>query len=401
VPERIELKRRVYAAIDAANPTAILASSTSGYKPTELQAEMVHPGRLIVAHPFVPPYLIPLVELVAGERTDPGVIPRAKAFYESVGMYPLHVRKEIDAFLADRFLESVWREALWLVKDGIATTEEIDEAIRMGFGLRWAQMGLFETYRIGGGEAGMRHFIAQFGPCLSWPWSRLTDVPEFTPELVELIGSQSDAQSGMHSIRELEEKRDDNIIGFLQVMKANDWGAGRVLAAYERRLFDLGHRPAAPDLSRPVLTAEQRVAPDWTDYNGHMNEARYLDLFAWGTDAFMRLIGCDKDYIGAGLSYFTVETHIRHLAEARVGEALRVTTQVLEGAGRKLRLFHALWRGDELLATGEHMLLHVNLATRATCLPGPAVAAKLGEIAALHARLPVPEGAGRGVGMGR
>ncbi len=96
----------------------------------------------------------------------------------------------------DRFLEAVWREALWLVKDGVATTEEIDEAIRMGFGLRWGQMGLFETYRVAGGEAGMKHFMAQFGPCLKWPWTKLTDVPEFTDELVDLIAGQSDAQSG-------------------------------------------------------------------------------------------------------------------------------------------------------------------------------------------------------------
>jgi carnitine 3-dehydrogenase len=125
-----------------------------------------------------------------------GPAARGGEVLRSVGMFPLTVRKEIDAHIADRFLEAVWREALWLVKDGIATTEEIDEAIRMGFGLRWAQMGLFETYRIAGGEAGMRHFMAQFGPCLKWPWTKLMDVPEFTDELVDLIAGQSDAQSG-------------------------------------------------------------------------------------------------------------------------------------------------------------------------------------------------------------
>jgi carnitine 3-dehydrogenase len=140
------------------------------------------------------------VELVGdAARTE-----RAADILRGMGMFPLTVRKEIDAHIADRFLEAVWREALWLVKDGVATTEEIDEAIRMGFGLRWAQMGLFETYRIAGGEAGMRHFMAQFGPCLTWPWTKLMDVPEFTDELVELIAGQSDAQSGHRSIRELE-----------------------------------------------------------------------------------------------------------------------------------------------------------------------------------------------------
>ncbi len=140
------------------------------------------------------------------------MVDRAKEILTAIGMYPLHLRKEIDAHIADRFLEAVWREALWLVKDGIATTEEIDNAIRYGFGMRWAQMGLFETYRIAGGEAGMRHFIAQFGPCLQWPWTKLMDVPELTDELVDLIADQSDAQSGMHSIRELERIRDNNLV---------------------------------------------------------------------------------------------------------------------------------------------------------------------------------------------
>ena len=88
-------------------------------------------------------------------------------------------------------MEAVWREALWLIKDGVATTEEIDNAIRYGFGIRWAQMGLFETYRVAGGEAGMRHFIAQFGPALKWPWTKLMDVPEFTDESVDIISDQS------------------------------------------------------------------------------------------------------------------------------------------------------------------------------------------------------------------
>jgi acyl-CoA thioesterase FadM len=152
-------------------------------------------------------------------------------------MYPLKLRNEIDAHIADRFLEAVWREALWLVKDGIATTEEIDEAIRMGFGLRWAQMGLFETYRIAGGEAGMRHFLAQFGPALKWPWTKLMDVPEFDDELVDLIAGQSDAQSGHRTIRELERLRDDNLVGILRVLKRTGSGAGGVIVAHEVSYF--------------------------------------------------------------------------------------------------------------------------------------------------------------------
>jgi len=235
VPEDPSIKAAVYSEIeDSADPTALIASSTSGILPSTLQKGMKHPERLLVAHPFNPVYLLPLVELVAGKETAPDVIPRATEFYSSIGMRPLHIRKEIEAFVADRLLEAVWRESLWLVKDGIATTEEIDDAIRFGFGLRWAQMGLFETYRLAGGEAGMRHFMAQFGPTLEWPWSKLTNVPEFNDELVELISSQSDAQSGHHSIGELARIRDDNLVAILKALKENNWGAGETLAEYEK-----------------------------------------------------------------------------------------------------------------------------------------------------------------------
>ncbi len=238
VPERLDIKQSVYKLIEAsADKDALITSSTSGLLPSDLQQAMQHPERFLVAHPFNPVYLLPLVELVGGEKTVSTTIERAKELYKSIGMHPLHVRKEIEAFIADRFLEAVWREALWLVKDGVATTEEIDDAIRYGFGLRWAQMGLFETYRVAGGEAGMRHFIAQFGPCLKWPWTKLMDVPELTDELTETIASQSDQQSGKYSIRELERIRDDNLVGILKALKTNDWGAGQTLAAYEQKLW--------------------------------------------------------------------------------------------------------------------------------------------------------------------
>jgi len=237
VPEQLELKQSVYSQIEtAAAEDTLIASSTSGILPTRLQEKMKHPERLLVAHPFNPVYLLPLVELVGGEKTSMQTIGRAKEIYKNLGMHPLHVRKEIEAFIADRFLEAVWREALWLVKDGVATTEEIDDAIRYGFGLRWAQMGLFETYRIAGGEKGMRHFIAQFGPCLKWPWTKLMDVPELDEELTEKIASQSDQQSGRYSIGDLERIRDDNLVGILRVLEKNNWGAGKTLKDYEAKL---------------------------------------------------------------------------------------------------------------------------------------------------------------------
>jgi carnitine 3-dehydrogenase len=404
VPERLDVKQAVYAEVEAAaDPRALLASSTSGILPSDLQAGMKHPERLLVAHPFNPVYLLPLVELVGGAQTAPETIERAKAIYAEIGMHPLHIRKEIEAFVADRLLEAVWRESLWLVSDGIATTAEIDDAIRFGFGLRWAQMGLFETYRIAGGEAGMRHFMAQFGPCLKWPWTKLTDVPDFTEDLVDLVSSQSDAQSGAYSIRELERIRDDNLIAILQALKVKDWGAGKTLAAYERRLVDAaGAEVEVADLTQPIVTLESRVPADWTDYNNHMTESRYLQCFADASDALLRLIGVDADYVAGGGSYFTVETHIRHLDEVAALEPVKATTQVLEAKGKKLRLFHRLTHGDgRLLATGEHLLIHVSLATRSAAEPAAAIAGKATEIAAAHAALPWPDEAGRAVGQPR
>jgi carnitine 3-dehydrogenase len=196
----------------------------------------LNPNQILVAHPFNPVYLLPLVELVPSPQTGHGVVDRAGAILESVGMKPLVVRKEIDAHIADRLLEAVWREGLWLIKDGICTTEELDDAIRFGFGLRWAQMGMFETYRAAGGEAGMKHFIAQFGPALEWPWTRLTDVPEFDDDLVNLIVGQSDQQSGHMTIRQLERLRDDNLVGIIRSLKATGSGAGGTINTHERRL---------------------------------------------------------------------------------------------------------------------------------------------------------------------
>ena len=404
VPERLDVKQAVYAEVEAAaDPGALIASSTSGILPSDLQAGMKHPERLLVAHPFNPVYLLPLVELVGGAQTAPEIIERAKAIYASIGMHPLHIRKEIEAFVADRLLEAVWRESLWLVSDGIATTAEIDDAIRFGFGLRWAQMGLFETYRIAGGEAGMRHFMAQFGPCLKWPWTKLTDVPDFTEDLVDLVSSQSDAQSGAYSIRELERIRDDNLIAILQALKVKDWGAGKTLAAYERRLVDAaGAEVEAADIAQPIVTLERRVPADWTDYNNHMTESRYLQCFADASDALLRLIGVDADYVAGGGSYFTVETHIRHLDEVAALEPVKATTQVLVAKGKKLRLFHRLTHGDgRLLATGEHLLIHVSLASRRAVEPAPAVAGRAAELAQAHAGLAWPEEAGRAVGQAR
>ena len=402
-PERLELKRSIINQIDQyASETVLICSSTSGLKPTLLQAEMKHPERFMVGHPFNPVYLLPLVEICGGEKTSEDAKLTAAEFYREVGMKPLILRKEIDAFIADRLLEAVWREGLWLIRDDVASTEELDDAIRFGFGLRWAQMGLFETYRVAGGESGVRHFISQFGPTLGLPWTKLMNVPELDEELIEKIVLQSDTQSGMYSIRELERIRDDNLVAIMQGLKLHDWGAGALLKEYEERLYQKAHSgivSSDQDFSKPLSLFDAEVLPEWLDYNGHMTESRYLQVFGDATDALLNYIGMDEAYRSGGFSVYTVETHIRHLLEIAGGEPLTVETQLLGLDEKRLRIVHKLLHtssGDEL-ATGEHMLLHVDTEARCASPFGKKLYVKLEKIWLGHQNLTVPDYSGNGI----
>ena len=400
VSERIELKHKVYAQLQQSNPGILIGSSTSGFKASDLQKGSPAPENIIVAHPFNPVYLLPLSEVSGSDKNTPETIEKTVQIMKDIGMFALVIRHEIDAFIGNRFLEAVWREALWMLKDGIATTEEIDEAIRMGFGLRWGQMGLFETYRIAGGEAGMKHFMAQFGPALKWPWTKLMDVPEFNDELVELVSSQSDAQSGMYGIRELERIRDQNLVGFLRALKERNWGAGKVLREHDERRAAAFH--AATDTgpkSEPLVMAHMQVLPGWIDYNGHMTESRYYFANSETIDAFLRLIGAGMEYVAAGQSYYSAETHIRHLGEAKLGDRLTGTVQIISADEKRFRSFVRIQKGEEVVATIEQLCLHVNMAAGKTVPAAPEVWANLKAIAAAHAALPLPEGAGRAVGQ--
>ncbi|MGR3659808.1 MAG: carnitine 3-dehydrogenase [Paracoccaceae bacterium] len=374
VPERLELKHKVIQTLqEHCNRSAVIASSTSGFKPSELQNGANRPDQILVAHPFNPVYLLPVVELVPSPKTHKSILAKARDILTEIGMHPIHVRKEIDAHIADRLLEAIWREALWLIKDDIATTQEIDDVIRYGFGLRWAQMGLFETYRIAGGEAGMYHFIEQFGPCLKWPWTKLMDVPELTEDLTNRIADQSDAQSGHLSIRELERLRDNNLVAILRALKGQNTAAGALLNKHEAKIISI---PATTEAS--VKTIERTVPADWTDYNAHMNESRYGQVFSDAADKIMQLIGADADYLASGFSYFTVDIHIKFLQETHAGQKISVTSKIVEGRGKKLRLYHKMADAKgKVLATAEQLLLHVSLKTRRTCDPGEAVALKL------------------------
>ncbi len=234
-PEQLALKRSLHERIDAAaRSSVIVASSTSGLLPTELQSRCRHPHRLVVGHPFNPVYLLPLVEVLGGTRTSAESVTRAIAFYRDLGMHPLRVRTEIEGFLSDRLQEALWRELLHLVNDGVATTEELDAAIVYGPGLRWAFMGTCLTFHMAGGDAGMDHFMKQFGPALKLPWTRL-EAPELTDTLVERMAHGTRRQAAGRTVKELERLRDDCLIAIMQALRQYEVGAGRTLAEDEAR----------------------------------------------------------------------------------------------------------------------------------------------------------------------
>ncbi len=405
-PERMELKQDLLRRASAvAGPEVVFGSSTSGLLPTEMQRGMTHPERLVVGHPFNPVYLMPLVEICGGELTSDATKDRAVEVYTALGMHPLRLSKEIDGFVADRLMEALWREALWLIKDGIATAEEIDDAIRFGPGLRWSFMGTLLIYRIAGGEAGMRHFMAQFGPALQWPWSKLTDVPDLTEELLDTLVAQSDQQAAGATVRELEVLRDDCLIAVIQGLRGQNYGAGQVLDQYERQLFDrLSGGADTPDpADGPLRLHDVRVPRDWVDYNGHMNDSRYMQLSSETGDRFLRLIGMDADYLAGGHSFFTVESHVNYVGQARGGELLYCTVQLMSFDAKRMRLFTSMHRAadDALVATAEHMMLHVDTKVDKACPASETILANLTAIAVHHDRWPVPPQSGRHIGQGR
>ena len=406
-PERLELKQRIHQEIgEAVAADAVIGSSTSGLLPTDIQGGTPRADRVMVAHPYNPVYLLPVVEIVGGKDTSDDAIAKAMTIYESIGMKPVHLKKEIDAFVGDRLLEAMWRESLWLIKDGIATAETIDDVVRYGLGLRYAQMGQFMTYRLGGGEAGVRHFLEQFGPSLKWPWTKLMDVPEWDDELIDMIAEQSDAQAHGKSIRELEEIRDNNLVDILKALGRNNWGAGTLLKNPAEDAVKSGITGLPEDkvmANGMVETWSGHVQHDWTDYNDHMTEFRYLEVFSMATDELLVWIGGGPAYVESGSSWYTVETHIRHIDEIASGKPMRVETQIVENDGKRIHLFHHLYGSDDgrLLATGEHMLMHVDMkAGRSSAMP-EAMKSHTDSIASRQSSLERPEAAGAAIGIRR
>ncbi|MDJ1009191.1 MAG: 3-hydroxyacyl-CoA dehydrogenase NAD-binding domain-containing protein [Paracoccaceae bacterium] len=236
VPEVMDVKRAALSRVaDVAGEDVLILSSTSGFMPSDLQAGLAHPERVLVGHPFNPVYLCPLVEVVAGKATAETAVAHASDFYRAMGMEVLRVRKEVPGHLSDRLQEAMWREILHSLNDDIATTGELDASIVYGPGLRWAFMGMNQIYMIAGGEGGARHFMEQFGPCLDEPWSYLK-APDLSPEIIDRFVEGTAAQAGGKSVRDLEAIRDECLVAIQQVLARHDIGAGRTLNAWGRLL---------------------------------------------------------------------------------------------------------------------------------------------------------------------
>ncbi len=228
-PEREDLKISLYEQMDAlSRPDVIIASSSSGFLPTRLQSKCKHPERVIIGHPFYPVYLLPLVETVAGERTSAEAMDKADAYYRSLHMFPLRLKKEVDGYICDRLQEALWREALNVLDMGIGNTEDIDRAIIYSAGLRWAIMGSFLHYHTAGGDGGMRSFMAQFDPSLELPWTALK-FPKWSDELTDKLIGGCEAQAAGKTMGEWETKRNDVLVDIMHVLKKHNIGVGEVL----------------------------------------------------------------------------------------------------------------------------------------------------------------------------
>ena len=400
-PERLELKTKIHADLDAAaRPDVIIASSTSGLLPTDFQKEAKHPERILVGHPFNPVYLLPLCEVLGGEKTSDNNIKRAMEFYESISMYSLKVRNEIEGFLSDRLQEALWRENLHMINDGIATPKEMDDAIVYGPGLRWAFMGVNKTFTLAGGDAGMRHFMEQFGPALELPWTKLKG-PEFTEKLVDAMVDGTAEFTENTTIKELEQMRDDCLIAIMNALRNFKEGAGELVHKNESRRIkavqEFQKWEKGTEIGAPLALYQNQCLPEWVDYNSHMTEAAYLTAMGWATDALFRFIGDDEAYRDSGLSFYTVETHINYYQECSTGDPLRYETQLLGLDEKRMHIFHTMYHATtgEKLATAEQMLLHVDMKASAACPIREDVYEALQAIWEVHKDMDTPREKGR------
>jgi 3-hydroxyacyl-CoA dehydrogenase len=234
-PERPELKVKLFADIDDATPPdAIIASSSSGITMSEIQAECAHPERTVIGHPFNPPHLIPLVEVVGGTRTAPETIQDAMSFYAAIGKRPIHLKKELPGHVANRIQSALYREVVYLIEQDVLDVADADDAVSWGPGLRWGVMGPNLLWHLGGGEGGIQHFMDHLmGPMATTMWPALGD-PQLTPELKQKIVDGVLEEAGSHSVDELAAQRDAMLLGLQAVRAKYDESDRRIASASQR-----------------------------------------------------------------------------------------------------------------------------------------------------------------------
>jgi ketoreductase RED1 len=207
-PERIEVKQDLFATIEKAAPdTALLLSSTSGLLPDDIAAKMTDPSRVLIGHPFNPPHVVPLVEILPGTRTDPAVTSAAVEFYRSLGKAPVVLHKPVPGFVANRLQSALFRECVHLVRDGVVGIDELDTVVTKSIGLRWAAVGPFLAFHLGGGPGGLRHLLEHLGPGMERTWHHLGD-PALDRDTVDFLSAEAEQAYGEHSYADLSEQRD-------------------------------------------------------------------------------------------------------------------------------------------------------------------------------------------------
>ena len=216
-PERVDVKRDFLAEISAAAPSdSLIATSSSGILISDIQDAAAHPERVVLGHPFNPPHLMPLVEVVGGRLTSEAAVEQALAFYRSIGKKPIHIRREVKGHIANRLQAALWREAFYLVEQGIASVEEVDTAVAHGPGLRWALLGPFLNMRLSGGARGIAHVLEHLGPPMESWWRDLGDVT-LNEELNRAIVRGVTEELGGADLAQLTSERDDTLVAFLRL----------------------------------------------------------------------------------------------------------------------------------------------------------------------------------------
>jgi 3-hydroxyacyl-CoA dehydrogenase len=234
-PERQDFKIKLYADMDDATPQdSIIASSSSGLTMSVMQSACKFPERCVIGHPFNPPHVVPLVEVVAGEKTSPHTVEEAISFYASIGKKPIHVRKEVVGHVANRLQAALYREIVYLIEQGVVDVADSDTAVCWGPGLRWGVMGPNLLFHLGGGQGGMQHFLGQFtGPLAAW-WKDLGKITEFSPEVKQTLLEGVLKEAGNRSIEELERERDSMLLELLATRAKDEKAAQEAIASAAR-----------------------------------------------------------------------------------------------------------------------------------------------------------------------